>query len=151
MKTCKEIMTTHPKCLAPSDSLQMGASQMRDEDIGSVLICEPESGKLLGIVTDRDIAVKGVAKGVKAEEALETIATWGPICCQESDDMEAAIKRMTDHQVRRLPVTDANGKLVGIISQGDIATRQQETQKTADMVQNVSQPPSTQYKKEHAA
>lgn len=124
---------------------------MRDEDIGSILICEPQTGKLLGIVTDRDIAVKNVAQGLSPGTKLETIATWNPTCCREDDDLDRAVGLMTEHQVRRLPVVDANDRLVGIISQGDIATRVQEPKKTAEVVKEVSQPSSDQYKQEHAA
>lgn len=140
MKTCKDIMTRDAKCLAPSDTVQMAAVKMKDEDIGSILVCEPEKGVLLGIVTDRDIVLKIVAQGLAASTILETIMTLSPVCCREGEDVEKAMKLMADHKVRRLPVIDQEGRLLGIVSQGDMATRAQEPEKTAEMIEEVSRP-----------
>lgn len=151
MKRCKDIMTKNPRCLSPTDTMQEAARQMKDEDIGSILICDPKSKKLLGLVTDRDIAIKGVALGRGLVTTLDTIMTRDPICCPESEDADRAVKLMAEHQVRRLPVVDAEKRLVGILSQGDIATRMSEPTKTAEVVKEVSQPPTSTYRQEHAA
>jgi len=150
MKTCKEIMTKDPKCCAPSESLQAAARQMRDEGVGSILICEPVTMKLLGIVTDRDIVVKAVAQGVYPREAnVGHAMTSNPYSCRENEDVVEAIGIMTEHQIRRLPILNKDGQLVGIISQGDIAIRNQEPQKTAEVVEKISEMPSKEYRQEH--
>jgi len=149
MKTCKDIMTKNPCCLSADETVQRAAAQMLEEDIGTVLVCEPSTERLLGIVTDRDIAIKLVAPCLKADTPLKTIMTQAPLYCLESDSVDRALDLMTEHQVRRIPVVDGDQHLVGIISQGDIATRMREVQKTADMVEKVSRPPSSTYRGEH--
>jgi len=150
MKTCKEIMTKNPRCCAPSDSLQTAAQKMRNEGVGSILVCELETMKLLGIITDRDIVVKEVAQGVNPREAIVGYAmTSNPYSCDENEDVGEAIDIMTEHQIRRLPILNKDGQLVGIISQGDIAIRNQEPQKTAQVVEKISEMPTKEYRQEH--
>lgn len=148
-KLCKDIMTTETRCLPPSDTAQAAAEIMKNEDIGSVVVCEVATGKLLGIVTDRDIAVKVTALGLSPATALESFVTWSPIHCYEDDRVEMAIQLMTAHQIRRLPIIERGGRLVGIISQGDIAVRLPEVGLTESLVKKMSQSPSPQYRQEH--
>lgn len=142
MKRCKEVMTSDPMCCLPQDTADRLAKLMRDENIGSVPICQDRhSKKLIGIVTDRDLALQIATEGrdprsVRAQEVM----TSNPITCRPDDDLESALQAMERHQVRRIPVVNNNSELVGIISQADVATRSAEPRKTAEMVEEISKP-----------
>ena len=93
------------------------------------------------MLTDRDIAVKAVAEGLDPRQvAVASIMTTEPICCEVEDDIETALDRMAAKQVRRMPVVNADGEVVGIISQADVATRLGRASETAEVVEAISQP-----------
>ena len=119
-------------CL-PSDPVSKVAQLMKKEDIGPVLIVDNERTKtLVGIVTDRDLALKVVAEGRDPQTTkVEDVMTRKLVTCHADDDVERAMKAMAQYQLRRIPVVDDNMKLVGIISQADVATRMDEPEKTA--------------------
>jgi len=141
MKKCNEVMTKNPVCCLPSDTVSKVAGLMKSKDIGGVPIIENEqTKKLIGIVTDRDLALKIVADGrdpksTKAEEVM----TRKLITCRPDDDVESAMKAMAQYQLRRIPVVDNDDRLVGIISQADVATRVDEPEKTAEVVKEISE------------
>ena len=136
---CREVMTRDPVCCAPDDSASRIAKIMKTQDVGSVPICE--SKRLLGIITDRDLALQIVAEGRDAASVkARDIMTKQPVSCRPDDDLETALSAMQRQQVRRIPVVDNNGQLVGIIAQADIATRTKQPEKTAEVVEEVSRP-----------
>ena len=141
MKKCSDVMTKDPVCSLPSDGVVKLARLMQSKDIGSVPIVENEqTKKLVGMVTDRDLALKIVAKGrapkpVKAEEVM----TRELVTCQAGDKLRWALDAMAEHQLRRIPVVDKNDALVGIIAQADIATRFDKPERTAELVKDISQ------------
>ena len=95
----------------------------------------------MGIVTDRDIAVYVVAKGREANTTqVASVMTRNPLTCRPEDDVQIALDAMKSHQVRRIPVVNGDGQLVGIIAQADVATRTQATEKKAEMVEQISKP-----------
>jgi len=114
-----EIMTTGPCCCSPSDSIGDVARLMRDNDCGSVPIVE--GGCVVGIVTDRDLAVRGLASGKSASTRVRDLMTSSPCCAAADDDVRDVEKIMADRQVRRVPIVDADGCCVGIVSQADLA------------------------------
>ena len=122
MTQIKDIMTPNPQTLAPDATLQAAAQAMQQHDIGSLPVCE--AGKPLGIVTDRDIAVRGVAKGLAASSAARDVMTSELRTCHADHTVDQVLAAMGDAQVRRLLVVDDAGKLVGIVALGDLATRQ---------------------------
>ena len=138
---CKEVMTADPVCCDPDDSAAQIAKLMKTEDVGSLPICEDrQSKKLIGIVTDRDLAMNVVAEGkdsnsVKARDVM----TREPVTCRADDDIQRAFEAMERHQVRRIPVVDQENCLIGIIAQADVANRC-EAKKTAEVVQEISRP-----------
>ena len=138
---CKEMMTADPVCCTPNDSAADIAQLMKAQDIGSVPICEDgQSKKLLGIVTDRDLALKIVAEGRDPNTTIaESVMTEDPVTCKPDDNVEIALEAMEQHQVRRVPVVDKNGHLVGIIAQADVAIRC-DPEKTAELVEEISRP-----------
>jgi len=140
--TCADLMTRDPVCCIPTDSASRVAKIMKTEDVGSLPVCESRhSRKLVGIVTDRDLALHVVAEGRDATNtSAQDVMTRAPITCLPEDDLEKAVDAMQRHQVRRIPVVDQNGQLMGIISQADIATRAHESEKTAETVEEISRP-----------
>jgi hypothetical protein len=114
---------------------------MKQQDIGPILvISDHNEARLSGILTDRDIAIEVVAEGRDPYSTrVDSIMSTDPVTCSENDDVMEAVKRMADYQVRRIPVVDDSGRLVGIISQADIARHTSEEQ-TGEMVEEISQP-----------
>jgi CBS domain-containing protein len=142
MATCGEVMTREPACCEPGDSVRRVAEIMKTHDVGSVPVVESMTDrKLVGIVTDRDLVMKVLAKGDGVERAtVRDAMTANPVHCRENDDVEAAVKLMSDRQVRRMPIVDAGGRLAGIIAQADVATRVNRDQTTGELVEAISEP-----------
>ena len=141
MKKCNEVMTKNPVCCMPTDMVSKVAQLMKSKDIGPVPIIENvQTKKLVGIVTDRDLALKIVAEGrdpksTKAEEVM----TRKVVTCHAEDDLQKALDAMSGHKLRRIAVVDNNNGIVGIIAQADVATRVDQPEKTAAMVRGISQ------------
>ncbi|HEY2972022.1 MAG TPA: CBS domain-containing protein [Pyrinomonadaceae bacterium] len=137
---CKEIMTKDPVCCLPGDTVDQAAQLMKDEDVGSVpVVADQQTKRLLGIVTDRDLAVKVVAEARQiAAVKVEEVMTRNPATCHDDDDLQKAIDAMEQHQVRRIPIVDNDGRIVGIIAQADVATRINEPEQTAEVVAEIS-------------
>lgn len=137
--TCKDLMTSKPACCTPNDTAAKAAQLMKSKDVGPIPVVAGESDKrVVGIVTDRDLALKVIAEGRDANTVLvEEVMTRHPACCQESEDLESALRLMSMHQVRRVPVVDKNFHLVGIISQADIA-RELDDERTGAVVEDIS-------------
>jgi CBS domain-containing protein len=138
----QEVMTSHPACGAPAQSAAEAAKLMKSQNVGSLPVCETRDGKrLLGIVTDHDLAIKVLAEGRDPKNTrLEEIMTRHPITCHESDDLENVLNAMQRNQIRRIPVVDEKDQLIGIVAQADIALRGKEPQKTARVVSEISKP-----------
>ena len=116
----KEIMTANPRCVSVTDKVGTVAKLMREADCGSIPIAD-ESGKLVGIVTDRDLAVRVLARDRGNDTSITDVMTGYPFSARPDDDLRHVEKLMVERQVRRVPVVDVDGRCVGIISQGDIA------------------------------
>jgi CBS domain-containing protein len=141
MKKCSDVMTKDLVYSSPTDSVADVAHLMKKEDIGPVLIVsDKDNGKrLVGIVTDRDLAIKVVGEGRDPKKTrVEEVMTEKVITCRMDDDVQNAMKAMAQYQLRRIPVVDHAGLLVGIISQADVATRLNEPKKTAEVVKKIS-------------
>jgi CBS domain-containing protein len=140
-KKCRDIMTEDLVYALPEDSASKVAQLMKNQDIGPVLIVDNERNKtLVGIVTDRDLALKIVGEGRDPKTTkVEEVMSRKLVTCHADDNVENAIKAMAQYQLRRIPVVDDNNRLVGIISQADIATRVDEPEKTAEVVKEISQ------------
>ncbi len=138
---CREVMTENPVCCLPSDLVSASARVMRRENVGAVPVINDEQMKqLIGIVTDRDLAIKVVAEARDANHTLvQDVMTSTIVVCRECEDLSSAIKAMEEHQIRRVPVVDDDGRVVGIISQADVATRLHEPRQTAEMLEETSQ------------
>jgi CBS domain-containing protein len=139
---CRDVMSKDPVCCVPSDSAVDAARVMKQLDVGPVpVVTDQKSKKLVGIVTDRDLALKVVAEGRDPNRTrLDDIMTQPVAECSPDDDLDQALQVMERRQVRRIPVTDNSGRIVGIIAQADIALRMRESRKTAEMVEEISKP-----------
>ena len=132
-----DIMTRSVAAVGRDETLQAAARRMRDMDVGALPVTDGRA--LAGMVTDRDITVRGVAEGMDAEEALVAdVMTDDVSFCSETDSIESVMARMGDVQVRRLPVLGANGVVVGIVALADLATRQSAP--TDETLREISTP-----------
>ncbi len=115
----REVMTREVQTVSPDGTVQEAASFMLSADAGSIPVTDGE--RLIGMITDRDIAVRGVAKGHGPETLVRDVMTNDVICARADDDVEDVATKMSDAQVRRLPVLDENERLCGIVSLGDLS------------------------------
>jgi len=137
-----DVMTKDLIYSLPGDLVSDVAQLMKNEDIGPVLIVDDsDQGKrLVGIVTDRDLAIKVVSEGRDPQNTrVEDVMTKKVITCRADDNVQSAMQAMAQYQLRRIPVVDDHDRLVGIISQADVATRVDEPEKTAEVVKEISQ------------
>jgi CBS domain-containing protein len=140
-----ELMTKSPACCTPDDTARDAARTMRESDCGLIPIVE--SKRVVGVVTDRDIAVRAVAEGKSPDTRLRDIMTASVGCCGPDDDVKDVERTMADRQVRRVVIVDETGECAGIISQADIA-RAAERGRSQDiteaevglLVETISQP-----------
>jgi CBS domain-containing protein len=134
-----EIMTREPELISPDASIKDAAKRMKNEDIGALPV--GENDRLIGMVTDRDIAMRGVAEGRAPETTpVRDVMSEKILYCFEDDDIEDAAQCMAEHQVRRLPILNRDKRLTGIVSLADIAQTGEECEKTA--LEGVSEPSS---------
>ena len=123
MSKIADIMSTDVQTIQPQESLRRAAQCMRELDVGALPVCDGE--RLLGMVTDRDIAVRAIADGLDPDQAcVSDIMTPEVQFCTADQDADDAKRLMGSQQIRRLPVVDGDRRLVGIISLGDLATRE---------------------------
>ena len=120
---CKEIMEQNVEFVGRDDEVASAAETMRDAEVGFLPIYDPEDNKIVGTLTDRDIAVRLVAQRKEAETRVSEIMTTAPIFCRSDDDVDKARELMESHQVSRMIVLDDNDGLAGIISLRDIADK----------------------------
>ena len=141
----KEIMSSDPQCCTPEDTLRDAARMMADNDCGCLPVVEDKAGKrVIGVLTDRDIAIRGVARGKTPDSKVNDVMSPAPACCSAEDDVEVVEKIMIDKQVRRVPVVDADGRVVGMIAQADLArdNRAASDREVGRIVEKISEPSS---------
>ena len=133
---CKDVMTQKVVCCYPGDKVAKAAKKMKKSDIGSLPIVEnKENKKLVGIITDRDLALKVIGKGRNPKSTkIKEVMTKKVVTCRTTDEVQKVLNLMAEHQLRRIPVVDKNNHVVGVIAQADVATRFDEPEKTGEMV-----------------
>jgi CBS domain-containing protein len=135
-ESIRDIMTPNPRSLESGASVVDAARIMRDENVGIVPVTEGD--RLVGAVTDRDIAVRVVADGRNPESTtVAEIASRELVTIDPQQDLDEALRLMARHQVRRLPVVEQDGRLVGIVAQADVAQHASDEQ-TGDVVEEIS-------------
>jgi CBS domain-containing protein len=137
MARISEVMTRGVQVIRPDESLQRAAQLMDELNVGALPVCDGDT--LVGMITDRDITVRATAAGMEpAEHHVSEVMTEQTRWCTEEQSTEEVMKQMGDVQIRRLPVLDAQQRVVGIVSLGDLAIRQREH--TDELLREVSWP-----------
>ncbi|MCO4857257.1 CBS domain-containing protein [Herbaspirillum sp. WGmk3] len=136
MTTVSEVMTRGARTITPQDQAMLAAQLMDQMDVGSLPVCE--AGKLVGVVTDRDLVVRGLAKrqtleGAQVKEFMSNEVAF----CFENQSVEEVLEYMGGDQLRRLPVLDQEKRLVGIVTLGDIASKEEQP-KTDEALAEIS-------------
>src|SRR5687767_3028920 len=133
---CEEIMTSNVQTATRDMTLQTAAIMMRDGDMGSIPVVE--DGKLIGIVTDRDIVIRSIADGLDALSPVGEAMTTEIFAVRPDDFVFEAIRMMGDKQVRRVPVVNDHGRLAGIIAMADIALEMEDEREIAETLEEIS-------------
>lgn len=140
MTTVSNVMTRGARSLRPADTLVQAAQAMEELNVGVIPVCEGD--KLVGMVTDRDIVVRGVASGFDVKTTkLADVMSSHVRTAREDDDVEDVLDIMGENQIRRMPVVDAQDRLIGILSIGDIAAKDPDVDAdVANSLGNISSP-----------
>ena len=135
-KSIRNAMTSNPCSIDAGKSVAYAAKMMRDEDVGIAPIVEGD--RLVGVLTDRDIAVRVVAEGLDPERVkVFEVASRDVVTLDPGQDLDEALRLMARHQVRRLPVVEEDGRLVGVVAQADVA-EQGDDRRTGEVVEQIS-------------
>ncbi len=133
---CDEVMKSNPECLTRQQSVKEAARRMRDLNIGFLPICD--GGNVVGVITDRDIAIRCVADGQSFDMPAEQIMSRQVVACRPEDDIQKAQQLMGQAQKSRLLITDTHGKLLGVISLSDIAQQVDDSDNVARTMREVT-------------
>jgi CBS domain-containing protein len=135
-----ELMSRNPATCTPDTSLERAAHLMEAHDCGCLPVVDNGSGRILGVITDRDIATRAVGHGKLPQSHVGDIMSAEPSCCHPVDDVETVQRIMVERQVRRVPVVDDDGICVGIIAQADLALHDLPDKDVARTVERISEP-----------
>lgn len=136
----QECMSRDVKIAAPAQSIQDAASLMGDIDCGFLPVGEDD--RLVGMITDRDIAIRAIGQGKGPDTPVREVMSKEVLYCYEDQDLAHVTKNMAEQQVRRLPVLNRDKRLVGIVSLGDVALSDGNAKRTGDALSAISQPSS---------
>jgi CBS domain-containing protein len=138
----KDIMTRNPVCVSPDATVREAAQVMQREDVGIVpVIDNTDSKRLLGVVTDRDIAVRCVAEGRGGDCRVREVMSSGRITtCKLNDNVNRVMDAMRAEKVRRIPIVDERGSLVGIVSQADVVRKARDGDRAERTIEDISSP-----------
>ncbi|HET6425433.1 MAG TPA: CBS domain-containing protein [Planctomycetaceae bacterium] len=135
----RDVMTRNVECVSPQTTLQDAAQRMRDLDIGPLPVCDGD--RLVGVLTDRDIAVRAVADGEDPRWiSVEAVMSPDVITCQEDQTVDQAAELMQRHLIRRLLVLNGDHRISGILSLGDLATQQPDIVLAGEALESISEP-----------
>jgi CBS domain-containing protein len=138
MNQVADVMTRDVRVVSPKDSIQRAAQCMDELNVGVVPVCD--GSRLVGMVTDRDITVRGVAAGKAAVTPVTEVMSEHVRWCYEDQDIDEVMDEMRDAQIRRLPVVNHDKKLVGIITLGDLADRGSDEKRVGETLKDISTP-----------
>jgi CBS domain-containing protein len=142
----QDLMTARPVCCTPEDPVQRAAQLMADNDCGVIpVVAGRNDSNVIGVITDRDIAVRGVAKGKGPDARVRDLMTPDPFCCSADTDVKDVERVMAERQVRRVVVVDGDGCCLGVIAQADLARAAKRTNDVTDLevarvVERISEP-----------
>ncbi len=132
----RDVMTPNPRTVSPDDTIQTAARIMQTEDTGAVPVVS--NGRVVAVVTDRDIVMRVVAEGAPFTSPVRNFASQDVICATPEMSTREASDLMSEHQIRRLPVVE-DDRLVGIVSIGDLAVKEGKDSRIGDTLQNISE------------
>ena len=138
MQKLKDLMSRDVKVISPDMTIRDAARKMRDGDFGMMPVGEDD--RLIGTISDRDIAIRAVAEGKDAGTQVRDVMSEGVAWAYEDDSVEEAARIMSERQVRRLPVVDRDKRLVGIVALGDFAVESSEIRPAAHALSEISKP-----------
>lgn len=138
MQQLKDLMSRDVKVVGPEMSILDAAKEMRDGDFGMMPVGEDD--RMIGTISDRDIAIRAVAEGKGVDTKVRDVMTVGISWAYEDDSVEHAAKIMSERQVRRLPVVNRDKRLVGIVALGDFAVERSEIKPAAQALSEISKP-----------
>jgi CBS domain-containing protein len=138
MQTLKEVMSYDVQVISPQSTLKEAAVLMRDNSFGMLPV--GENDRMIGAITDRDIAVRAVAEGKGCDTPVRDVMSTDLFWCYDDETVEKAAQAMSEAQVRRLPVGNRDKRLVGIVSLGDFAVAADDIEPTANALVGISQP-----------
>lgn len=138
MQLLKDVMTGDVVVIRPDATIKEAACRMRDAGFGMMPV--GENDRMIGVISDRDIALRAVAEGKGCETLVRDVMSDGVTWAYEDDTLEQGAARMSEFQVRRLPVVDRNKRLVGIVSLGDFAVEGDDVRAAAEALTDISRP-----------
>ena len=139
MNQISEIMTRDVRCVAPGDTLQRAAKAMDELNVGALPVWDGQN--LIGMVTDRDITIRGVASGKQVDSTpVSEVMSTDVQCCFEDDQINDVMEKMRDSQIRRIPVMDKQNRLIGMVSLGDLATKTAADEEVQQTLEDISEP-----------
>ena len=138
----QEIMTKDPACVTPDTTVREAAQVMLREEVGLVPVVEArDDRRLVGVITDRDIAIRCIAEGRDASCRVSEVMSADDLAtCSQDDDVDALMQAMRKEKVRRVPIVDERGGLVGIVSQADVVRKTSDTDRSERTVEEISEP-----------
>ena len=138
MQQLKDLMSRDVKVVGPDVTIADAARMMRDGDFGMLPVSEND--RMIGTISDRDIAIRAVAEGKGADTKVRDVMSEGIAWAYEDDSVEKAAKLMSERQVRRLPVVDRDKRLIGIVALGDFAVERSQIEPAAQALSEISKP-----------
>lgn len=137
----KDVMTRNPRSVTPDTPARDAAQIMKDEDVGIVPVIDDASRRLVGVITDRDIALRIVAEGRDGSVSVRDVMSSSKLAtCRPDEDVDRVMETMASEQLRRIPIVDERGSLVGIVAQADIVRKAGNDRKAEETVERISQP-----------
>ena len=136
-KRVRDVMMPEVRTVTPDTSVQHAARVMREEDVGSLPVLD--GGRVIGVVTDRDIAIRTVADGKGPDTPVAEVASRDLVTVRPEQGLDEALRLMAEHQIRRLPVVEEDGRLVGMFAQAD-AAMEADPASVAELVEEISEP-----------
>ena len=138
VQTLKDVMSRDVQVIGPEGTIQEAAQQMLKGNFGMLPV--EENDRMIGAISDRDIAIRAVAVGKGVSSKVRDVMTEGIVWAYEDDSVADAAKLMSEHQIRRLPIVNSSKKLVGIIALGDLAVENADIKVAGEALSEISQP-----------